>query len=69
MDGTYYEAADWVVDGYDRGVYWLCARDGRVLWDTATTGRVVGVDNLQNEVNVKTLVDLRKSPGLTKKPF
>ena len=69
MDGTYYEAADWVVDGYDRGVYWLCARDGRVLWDTATTGRVVGVDNLQNEVNVKTLVDLRKSSGLTKKPF
>ena len=43
MDGTYYEAADWVVDGYDRGVYWLCARDGRVLWDTATTGRVVGL--------------------------
>merc|ERR1712168_1477758 len=28
-----------------RGVYWLCARDGQVLWDTATTGRVVGVEH------------------------
>ena len=58
MDGTYYEAADWVVDGYDRGVYWLCARDGRVLWDTATTGRVVGVEN-KNEENLENVVDLR----------
>jgi len=41
IDGTYYEAADWIVDGYDRGVYWLCARDGLVLWDTATTGNAV----------------------------
>jgi len=45
VDGVYYEAADWVVDGYDRGVYWLCARDGRILWDTATTGKVVGAEH------------------------
>ena len=42
VEGIYYEAADWVVDGYDRGVYWLCAKDGKILWDTATTGKEVG---------------------------
>eukprot|EP00090_Calanus_glacialis_P030795 TRINITY_DN50050_c0_g1_i1.p1 TRINITY_DN50050_c0_g1~~TRINITY_DN50050_c0_g1_i1.p1 ORF type:complete len:161 (-),score=26.16 TRINITY_DN50050_c0_g1_i1:66-503(-) len=44
INGTYYEAADWIVDGYDRGVYWLCAKDGLVLWDTATTGNHVAVN-------------------------
>ena len=32
-----YEAADWVVDGFDRGSYFNAARDGLVIWDMATT--------------------------------
>ena len=37
VDGTYYESADWVVDGYDRGSYWRCARNGTILWDMITS--------------------------------
>ena len=32
-----YEAADWIVDGYDRGSYFNAAQDGQVIWDMATT--------------------------------
>eukprot|EP00092_Neocalanus_flemingeri_P016728 GFUD01018091.1.p2 GENE.GFUD01018091.1~~GFUD01018091.1.p2 ORF type:complete len:172 (+),score=51.87 GFUD01018091.1:54-569(+) len=34
---TLYEAADWIVDGFDRGSYFNAARDGKVIWDMATT--------------------------------
>ena len=34
---TLYEAADWIVDGYDRGSYFNAAKDGKVIWDMATT--------------------------------
>eukprot|EP00092_Neocalanus_flemingeri_P061551 GFUD01074035.1.p1 GENE.GFUD01074035.1~~GFUD01074035.1.p1 ORF type:complete len:141 (+),score=42.70 GFUD01074035.1:59-481(+) len=34
---TLYEAADWIVDGFDRGSYFNAAKDGRVIWDMATT--------------------------------
>ena len=34
---TLYEAADWIVDGYDRGSYFNAAMDGKVIWDMATT--------------------------------
>jgi len=34
---TLYEAADWIVDGFDRGSYFNAARDGLVIWDMATT--------------------------------
>ena len=42
VEGTYYEVADWVVDGYDRGSYWLSVRDGLITWDMSTTGKTVG---------------------------
>ena len=32
-----YEAADWIVDGFDRGSYFNAAKDGKVIWDMATT--------------------------------
>merc|ERR1719186_2004637 len=34
---TLYEAADWIVDGFDRGSYFNAAKDGKVIWDMATT--------------------------------
>eukprot|EP00092_Neocalanus_flemingeri_P004532 GFUD01004882.1.p1 GENE.GFUD01004882.1~~GFUD01004882.1.p1 ORF type:complete len:231 (+),score=59.34 GFUD01004882.1:92-784(+) len=34
---TLYEAADWIVAGYDRGSYLNAAKEGKVIWDIATT--------------------------------
>ena len=34
---TTYEAADWIVEGFDRGSYFNAARGGKVIWDIATT--------------------------------
>merc|ERR1712117_561257 len=34
---TTYEAAEWIVDGYDRGVYFNAAKNGKMIWDMATT--------------------------------
>ena len=32
-----FEAAEWIVDGYDRGVYFNSAQGGKLIWDMATT--------------------------------
>jgi len=32
-----FEAAEWIVDGYDRGVYFNSAQGGKLVWDMATT--------------------------------
>ena len=32
-----FEAAEWIVDGYDRGVYFNSAHGGKLVWDMATT--------------------------------
>jgi len=37
IDDTTFEAAEWIVDGYDRGVYFNAARHGFLVWDMATT--------------------------------
>merc|ERR1712111_239623 len=34
---TTFEAAEWIVDGYDRGVYFNAAEHGDLIWDMATT--------------------------------
>ena len=34
---TIYEAAEWIVDGYDKGVYMNSAQRGKLIWDMATT--------------------------------
>ena len=34
---TTFEAAEWIVDGYDRGVYFNAAEHGKLIWDMATT--------------------------------
>jgi len=49
VEGTYYEVADWVVDGYDRGSYWLSVKDGLIVWDSSTTGKTVGEDERKPE--------------------
>eukprot|EP00092_Neocalanus_flemingeri_P103928 GFUD01133039.1.p1 GENE.GFUD01133039.1~~GFUD01133039.1.p1 ORF type:complete len:170 (+),score=33.88 GFUD01133039.1:56-565(+) len=36
VDDTIIEAADWIVDGYDRGVYMHAVQGGRIIWDMAT---------------------------------
>ena len=33
---TLCEAADWIVDGFDRGSYFIAAKDGKVIWEMAT---------------------------------
>ena len=37
MGDTVIEAAEWVIDGYDRGVYMNAAHRGKVIWDMANT--------------------------------
>ena len=34
---TIYEAAEWIVDGYDKGVYMNSAQREKLIWDMATT--------------------------------
>ena len=36
VDGVLYEAADWIIDGYQRGAYFNNAKNGKVVWDMAT---------------------------------
>jgi hypothetical protein len=40
IDGTLFEAADWIIDGYARGSYFNNARNGKVLWDMATQAQL-----------------------------
>ena len=32
-----FEAADWIIEGFDRGAYFNAAQNGKVIWDMATT--------------------------------
>ena len=36
IEDALYEAADWIIEGYGRGLYFNTARAGLVSWDMAT---------------------------------
>ena len=40
VDGVLYEAADWIIDGYQRGAYFNNAKNGKVVWDMATLAQL-----------------------------